>query len=383
MMRKILMGALAVAFIATPLFASADALSNLQNLQAQLQQLLAQIASIQSQLNTSTTGASATGSTSSPAVCLTLSENLYAGESDATTNGDVTQLQQYLGVSPTTGYFGSKTVLAVENWQVSNNIASLGTAGYGFVGPRTRVAMGCNIGSITGDSGGSTQSTTFTVTNSAIACPAMAYFCPAGEQDQLGADCSHTCVPSTVTPPSVCMCPVTSSGTTCNCGSVPSPYSTTPSVTFTASPTSVAAGSGATLTWSSKNATSCTGNGFSTSAANGTFSPGGSSGGSTSGSITVYPTQTTTYSIMCKGGLVSAVGSATVTVSAAGGTGGGGTACSMLARVCPTGQIDQVSANCTHTCVASTPTPTPICNCPMTVTLGLGAASCSCGSTGS
>jgi len=75
----------------------------------------------------------------------------------------------------------------------------------------------------------------------------------------------------------------------------------TPTASLSANPTSIESGQSSTLTWSSTNATSCTGTGFST-------------GGATSGSITLIPSQTTTYSITCDG----ATASATVTVS--GGT---------------------------------------------------------------
>jgi len=562
MMRKILMGALAVAFIATPLFASADTLSDLQ---AQVQQLLAQIASIQSQLNTSTAGAAATDTTNSPAAGPALSGNLYAGEGDATTNGGVTLLQQFLGISPTTGYFGSATLQAVENWQSSHSIVSSGTAsttGFGFVGPRTRAAMGFGVSTSgntgSGTAGGSAQNVTFFATPKSGAAPLSVYFrynnstsggsysvsfgdgtsgtltyevppcassaavncpsyyvtshtyasigtytatlspqyaCPMNTDGTVGicntpneailgtvtitvtsTDTGVSCpggaafisggcpplptpaptpvtftatptsgaVPLTVTftsntfgtvsfgdgtsgmlnqnaipmymcalgansncvnpTPSYstshtytsantytavltkgnCACPLNGE---CNCpnqavlgtvvitvtgNTVTNPYPTTPSVTLTASPTSITSGSGATLTWSSANATACTGNGFSTGGTN-TMGAGVISVGATNGSVTVYPTQTTPYSVSCTNGLVSAVGSATVTVITAGGT-----ACPAIARVCPTGQVDQVSANCMHTCVASTPTPSPICNCPN----ASGAFSCSCGAAG-
>jgi hypothetical protein len=48
-------------------------------------------------------------------------------------------------------------------------------------------------------------------------------------------------------------------------------------------------------------------------------------------------------------------GSVTITVS------GGNVMCPAIARVCPAGQVDQVSASCVHTCVTSTPS-TTICN---------------------
>ena len=139
-MRKILMGGLAVVFLATPLCASADTLSDLQ---AEVQQLVAQIASIKSQLNISSV--STTNTTSS--TCLTLYGNLYQGESDTSTNGAVTELQQFLGISPATGYFGSLTLQAVQQWQSAHGVISSGTpgtTGYGSVGPMTRFAMKCN-----------------------------------------------------------------------------------------------------------------------------------------------------------------------------------------------------------------------------------------------
>src|ERR1019366_935984 len=61
-----------------------------------------------------------------------------------------------------------------------------------------------------------------------------------------------------------------------------------PTASLSASPTSITSGQSSTLTWSSTNATSCTGTGFST-------------GGATSGSASVSPTVTTTYSVSCTG----------------------------------------------------------------------------------
>ena len=68
-------------------------------------------------------------------------------------------------------------------------------------------------------------------------------------------------------------------------------------------PPSVAPGASSTLTWSSTNATSCSGTGFSPSGA--------------SGSSLVSPTVSTTYSITCTGGGGSTAQSAAVTVSRA------------------------------------------------------------------
>ena len=77
----------------------------------------------------------------------------------------------------------------------------------------------------------------------------------------------------------------------------PTPTPVTPTATLTASPSSITAGQSSTLTYSSTNATSCTGTRFTATG--------------TSGSVVVTPSLTTTYSINCGGKVVSA----TVTVS--------------------------------------------------------------------
>lgn len=102
------------------------------------------IADVQSALTGTAPVSTGTGS------CLDLSNNLYVGVTDAATNGEVTKLQQFLGVN-TTGYFGPMTLQAVQSWQSSHGVVSSGTpdtTGYGFVGPATRAAMACgNSGS--------------------------------------------------------------------------------------------------------------------------------------------------------------------------------------------------------------------------------------------
>ncbi len=64
-----------------------------------------------------------------------------------------------------------------------------------------------------------------------------------------------------------------------------------PTVLLTATPDSIGSGESSTLTWSSENATSCTGTNFSTSGATTNTSPG----------VSVSPTQTTTYTVTCTG----------------------------------------------------------------------------------
>jgi len=70
--------------------------------------------------------------------------------------------------------------------------------------------------------------------------------------------------------------------------------------TISVSPTTIVSGNSATLTWSSTNATSCTGTNFST-------------GGSISGSIQVSPTSPVTYTVTCSGAS-SATAVSTVTL---------------------------------------------------------------------
>lgn len=76
-----------------------------------------------------------------------------------------------------------------------------------------------------------------------------------------------------------------------------------PTASLTANPVAIIAGQSSTLTWSSTNATSCTGTNFSTA-------------GATSGTLSVTPAVTTTYSVQCTGpGGDSPVTPATVNVT--------------------------------------------------------------------
>jgi hypothetical protein len=92
---------------------------------------------------------------------------------------------------------------------------------------------------------------------------------------------------------------VAPSYTPCTAGSFTQPPPTTTAL-LTAYPTKISAGQASTLTWSSTNASSCTGGGF---AAYGT-----------SGKAVVYPTVTTSYSVTCTRNAGSATALATVTV---------------------------------------------------------------------
>ena len=75
-----------------------------------------------------------------------------------------------------------------------------------------------------------------------------------------------------------------------------------PTASLSANPTSFILGASSVITWSSTNATSCTGTNFSTASA-------------TAGSVTVVPSQTTSYLVSCTGAGGSASASRTVTVN--------------------------------------------------------------------
>jgi len=130
--------------------------STLGSLESELQALLGQISALEG-------GSSSSGVSGSPTYtsgytsggsCPQIGRVLSLG----TSGSDVTSLQEFLGVSPATGYYGTLTQSAVESWQAANNIISYGTpstTGYGVVGPRTAAAirLSCSGGSATAVSG--------------------------------------------------------------------------------------------------------------------------------------------------------------------------------------------------------------------------------------
>ena len=103
-----------------------------------------------------------------------------------------------------------------------------------------------------------------------------------------------------------------------------------PTVTLSASPTSIPSSESSTIAWTSTNATSCSGTGKG-------FSPSG-----TSGSLALSPKATTTYDITCTGAGGSASHSAKVTVTAA-----------------PTLALGMIVASTGTTYVFSTPSKSP------------------------
>ena len=95
---------------------------------------------------------------------------------------------------------------------------------------------------------------------------------------------------------------------TCNQGDVIDSFTigtvSSPTASLSANPTSITSGQSSALTWSSTDAVSCVGTGFST-------------GNAISGSASVAPSATTTYSVSCTGPGGTATASATVTVTSA------------------------------------------------------------------
>lgn len=98
---------------------------------------------------------------------------------------------------------------------------------------------------------------------------------------------------------------------------------TPPTVTLSASPTTVTAGAVSTLTWTSTNASSCVGSG-------GTFTGPQSAG---SGSLGVSVAATTMYTLTCTGTGGSATQSVTVTTTPAASKSGGGGAMELWALI--------------------------------------------------
>jgi plastocyanin/peptidoglycan hydrolase-like protein with peptidoglycan-binding domain len=143
------------------------------SLTAQAQALLAQITQLQAQYASGGTGTgSNTGTIANSSACPNIGRTLRLGSSGT----DVSRLQVYLAqdhsvyaAGTVSGYYGSLTQAAVQQWQAKYNIVSSGspgTTGWGVVGPRTAAAIallcstGSTTGSTTGNSGGSTPPVT-------------------------------------------------------------------------------------------------------------------------------------------------------------------------------------------------------------------------------
>ena len=122
---------------------------------------------------------------------------------------------------------------------------------------------------------------------------------------------------------------------------------TAPTATLSGDPIVINVGQSTTLTWSSTNATSCTGYGFNT-------------GGATSGSVVVSPTNTYSYSLSCTGA-GGTVNAAPVTITVLGTCGGASsgvlTATPSRVNIGGTSRLDYSTHNVppTETCTLSGP----------------------------
>ncbi len=236
------------------------------------------------------------------------------------TGEEVVQLQTvlvadgFLAGKYKTAYYGYLTQDAVKQYQIVYNI----TPADGNVGTATLAALNSGEG-VPGAPPSTSVPTSPTVTLS-ISPPSItsgssatiswtstnATSCITSGFSGSGTSGSASVSPTTSTTYSVtCM---GSEGSATGSATISEPLTVTPAtvqtptVSLTASPTSITSGGSSTLTWSSTNASSCVATGF--------------TGTATTGSATVSPTTSTTYSITCTGTGGSATGSATVSVTA-------------------------------------------------------------------
>lgn len=121
-MHKKLAFGVGLLLISSPLIASAQTTSSfsifaaigalLDQIETELQQLFTQSSAPVSLSQTASTTAAATSKASSQ--CSQFAD-LKSGDTDATTNGEVSQLQSFLGISPTTGTYGAQTFIGYKN----------------------------------------------------------------------------------------------------------------------------------------------------------------------------------------------------------------------------------------------------------------------------
>lgn len=201
---------MALAFI--PYLASAQSASDVQ---AQIQTLLTQVAALQRRLaalppvaTTSVADIPREGATLASApvadrsiACPVFNYTLSRGQSGEA----ITALQKFLSGSgfltadSVTGFYGALTEAAVRNFQTEQDIVSSGdaaTSGWGVVGKRTSAAI-VRVCSATFKPTPPAVSVPASATSS---CMAISLVCPAGAREEVGPDCSHTCVSGAQTP---------------------------------------------------------------------------------------------------------------------------------------------------------------------------------------
>ncbi len=205
---------------------TASALS-VEEIQQQIRSLLAQLATLQEQIR-----ALQSTPATVPDVARGSCPALFRALSLGTSGSDVLSLQKFLvaqnllSAEAATGSFEALTQGAVQDLQTKYGVVlsgTPGTTGYGAVGPRTRalIALNCNLPGTTPlscpfapppttacstgwqantDANGCTTSykcSTPLPTPITSACTAIALSCPYGSHDQVGPNCSHSCVPDT------------------------------------------------------------------------------------------------------------------------------------------------------------------------------------------
>lgn len=157
MLKKLAFAGLGVALLASPLISSADMVSDLQ---AQIQALMAQVAALQGQLNPTSNPAPTTpvgptddyGTTDTSPSCPRLNVTMQRGARDATTGGQVIDLQTFLAdyynlpeEGLVTGYFGKNTEAAVIRFQNQHSLPAFGIAGSLT---RAKIASVCGGGKV-------------------------------------------------------------------------------------------------------------------------------------------------------------------------------------------------------------------------------------------
>jgi len=158
---KVIAGFVGFATAVTMSFGTASAATT-EELQAQIASLLATIQGLQAQLGTATTGTATTAG-------YTFTKDLTVGSKGT----DVTNLQNMLGVSPSTGYFGSITKAALIKYQSEKGISPAA----GYFGPKTRAFA--NTASAGTTTSGTTTTTPVVIGSGTTLAAALSYDNPA------------------------------------------------------------------------------------------------------------------------------------------------------------------------------------------------------------
>src|SRR3990167_1059087 len=131
MVKKIAFASAGLLLLASPLLASAQTAGSRQ---AQIDALLEMVAQLQQQIANliGNTSAETSVAAESGSQCIAITHNMGPGDTDATTGGDVTRLQQffrfqYNNFPDATGFFGPITEASVRQWQSGHGIVYSGT----------------------------------------------------------------------------------------------------------------------------------------------------------------------------------------------------------------------------------------------------------------